>query len=67
VCSKDAINLAEYFLPRPPHTTVQADWMDLSQPQPDIVIRYVTRRKAQSMDPPCASAFTAEEERLLDG
>jgi hypothetical protein len=67
VYSKDEINLHRYFLPLPPDKTVKEDWKELSQPRPDTAIGYVTRRDAQSTEPPSATAFTAEEERLLDG
>jgi hypothetical protein len=67
VYSKDEINLHRYFLPPPPDKTVKEDWKELSQPRPDTAIGYVTRRDAQSTEPLSATAFTAEEERLLDG
>ncbi|KAF1948946.1 hypothetical protein CC80DRAFT_529721 [Byssothecium circinans] len=66
VYSKDEINLHRYFLPPAPDRTVKQDWKELSQPRPDTAIGYVTRRDAQSTEPPSATAFTAEEERLLD-
>ncbi|KAF1347372.1 hypothetical protein EJ07DRAFT_142720 [Lizonia empirigonia] len=67
VYSKEEINLHRYFLPLPPDRTVKDDWKELSQPRPDTAIGYVTRRDAQSTEPPSATAFTAKEERLLDG
>lgn len=67
VYSKDEINLHRYFLPPPPDRTVKEDWKELSQPRPDTAIGYVTRRDAQSTYPVSATAFTAKEERLLDG
>jgi hypothetical protein len=67
VYSKEEINLHRYFLPLPPDRTVKDDWKELSQPRPDTAIGYVTWRDAQSTEPPSATAFTAKEERLLDG
>ncbi|KAF2678984.1 hypothetical protein K458DRAFT_394391 [Lentithecium fluviatile CBS 122367] len=64
--SEDEINLHRYFLPLALDKTVKQDWKGLSQPRPDTAIGYVTRRDAQSTQPPSATAFTAEEERLLD-
>jgi hypothetical protein len=66
VCSKEEINLHQYLLPLPPDRTVKDDWEELSQLRPDTAIRYVTRRDAQSTEPPSATAFTAKEERLLN-
>ncbi|KAF1998830.1 hypothetical protein P154DRAFT_564388 [Amniculicola lignicola CBS 123094] len=66
VYSKDDINLHRYFLPPAPDKTVKEDWKELSQPRPDTAIGYVTRRDAQSTEPPSLTAFTAREERLLD-
>ncbi|KAL5420107.1 hypothetical protein PMIN04_006650 [Paraphaeosphaeria minitans] len=67
VYSKNEINLHRYFLPLPPDRTVKEVWKELSQPRPDTAIGYVTRRDAQSTDTLSATAFTAKEERLLDG
>jgi hypothetical protein len=67
VYSKDEIKLHRYFLPPPPNRTVTEDWKELSQPRPDTALGYVTRRDAHSTEPPSAAAFTAAEERLLDG
>jgi hypothetical protein len=67
VYSKDEINLHRYFLPPAPDRNIKEDWKELSQPRPDTAIGYVTRRDAQSTEPPSATPFTASEERLLDG
>ncbi|KAF2622325.1 hypothetical protein BU25DRAFT_352497 [Macroventuria anomochaeta] len=64
--TKQDLALHSFFLPSAPNPAVVTTWKALSQPQPDVCTGYVTRRDAETVSLPCAAAFTADEEAILD-
>jgi len=67
IYSKDEINLARSFLPKAPNANIAKTWGDLSQPRPDTTIGYITRGDAENTVPLSQTAFSIEEDEVLDG
>lgn len=67
IYSKDEINLTRSFLPQAPNANTTKTWGDLSQPRPDTAIGYVTRSDAENTVPPSQTAFSADEDEVLNG
>jgi hypothetical protein len=66
LATKQDLALHRFFLPSAPTPAVATTWKALSQPQPDVCTGYVTCLDAETVSPPCAAAFTAHEEAVLD-
>ncbi|KAF2622115.1 hypothetical protein BU25DRAFT_352826, partial [Macroventuria anomochaeta] len=66
IYSKDEINLSRSFLPQASSDTITKTWGDLSQPRPDAAIGYITRGDADNAVPHSQTAFSSEEEDILD-